>query len=153
MQIQIDSREKPRAIKKILREFEKRNVPYFVSKLYVGDYQNLENPLVFVDRKQNIAEIAQNATSGHKRFKAELERVDKIGAKMYVLIEQNEYDGKKVESLEDIILWKPKYGTIVGVQIFKVLQAWTYKHNVEFVFCSKAETGKKIIELLGIRDG
>lgn len=48
---------------------------------------------------------------------------------------------------------KPKYGTIVGVQIFKVLQAWTYKHNVEFVFCSKAETGKKIIELLGIRDG
>ena len=71
MQIQIDSREKSRAIRKIVEEFDRQDVKYFVSKLYVGDYINMERPLVFVDRKQNIAEIAQNATSGHARIKRE----------------------------------------------------------------------------------
>ena len=87
MQIQIDSREKSRAIKKIVEEFDKQDIRYFVSKLYVGDYINMERPLVIIDRKQNIAEIAANATSGHKRVKKELIRLDEMGAKMYFLIE------------------------------------------------------------------
>ena len=44
MDIQIDSREKPEAIKLILAEFDRKKVHYFKSKLYVGDYQNLDNP-------------------------------------------------------------------------------------------------------------
>ena len=44
MDIQIDSREKPEAIKQILAEFDRAKVHYFKSKLYVGDYQNLDNP-------------------------------------------------------------------------------------------------------------
>lgn len=152
MQIQIDSREKARAIKKIVREFEEQKVPHFVSKLYVGDYVNLKNPMLFIDRKQNIAEIAQNATTDHKRFKAELQRVDTIGAKLIVLIEQDKIDKKPITCLEDIMLWAPKYGTIVGEQIYRVLKAWEYKHNVEFQFCCKAETGARIIELLEVKN-
>lgn len=54
MVIQIDSREKPRAIGKILDEFDRQGVRHFVSKLYVGDYQRLDNSLLVVDRKQNL---------------------------------------------------------------------------------------------------
>lgn len=148
MKIQIDSREKSRAIKKIIEEFEQQNVKYFVSKLYVGDYVNLENPLVFIDRKQSIAEIAQNATSGHARVKRELERLKKIGGKMYFLIEQDRSGNKRIKSLEDIMLWTPKYGTINGVQIYRILRAWLAKYDIEYVFCSKRNTGKEILKLL-----
>ena len=149
MQIQIDSREKARAIKKIIAEFDKQNIRYFVSKMYVGDYCDFERPLVVIDRKQNIAEIAQNTTSGHDRFKRELTRLDEMGGKMYILIEQDKIDGKKIDSLEDIMLWRPKFGTVIGLQIYRILSAWEHKHNVKFVFCSKQNTGKKIIEILG----
>lgn len=149
MQIQIDSREKSRAIKKIIEEFDRNDVRYFVSKLYVGDYVNLENPLVFIDRKQSIAEIAQNATSGHARVKRELKRLKKIGGKMYFLIEQDRIGSKRIKSLDDIMLWTPKYGTINGMQIYKVLRAWLAKYDIEYVFCGKKNTGKEIIRLLG----
>lgn len=152
MQIQIDSREKARAIQGVLAEFRRRDIKHFISKLYVGDYAALENPLVLIDRKQNVAEIAQNATSGHARFKRELERLDSIGAKMYILIEQDQIDGKPILSLEDVMLWKPKYGTIVGMRVYRILKDWEYKHNIEYVFCSKGNTGKEIIRLLGGRD-
>lgn len=149
MQIQIDSREKDRAIRKILAEFEKQEINHFVSKLYVADYMNLENPLVFIDRKQNIAEIAQNATSGHDRFKRELLRLDGLeGSKMYVLIEQDTIDGTPVKSIEDIILWEPKFGEINGQKVYRVLRSWQSKHNIEYVFCNKKDTGKEILRLL-----
>ncbi|MDO4486062.1 MAG: ERCC4 domain-containing protein [Bacillota bacterium] len=148
MQIQIDSREKSRAIKKIVEEFERQDVRYFVSKLYVGDYINMERPLVIIDRKQNIAEIAANATSGHKRVKKELERLDEMGAKMYFLIEQDRIDGKPITCLEDIMLWEPKYGEIIGERVYRILKSWEYKHNIEYVFCCKRNTGKEIIRLL-----
>lgn len=149
MQIQIDSREKSRAIKKIVAEFDRQDVKYFTSKLYVGDYINIERPLIIIDRKQNIAEIAQNATSGHKRVKNELKRLDEMGAKMYFLIEQDTINGEPIDGLEDIILWKPKFGEIIGERVYRILKAWEYKHNVEYVFCNKRDTGKEIIRLLG----
>lgn len=149
MQIQIDSREKSRAIKKIVAEFDRQDVKYFVSKLYVGDYINMERPLVIIDRKQNIAEIAQNATSDHKRMKRELERLDEMGAKMYFLIEQDTIDGKPITCLEDVMLWEPKFGAIIGERVYRILRAWQHKHNVEYVFCSKRNTGKEILRLLG----
>lgn len=148
MQIQIDSREKARAITKIVAEFEKREIKHFTSKMYVGDYCNLLNPLLIIDRKQNIAEIAQNATSGHSRLKRELERLDEMGGRMIFLIEQNTINQKPITCLEDIQFWKPKFGTINGLQIYRVLSAWKHKHNIDFVFCAKKDTGKEIIRLL-----
>lgn len=44
MTIQIDSREKAKAIKKIIATFDSEKVDYFISKLYVGDYMNFDNP-------------------------------------------------------------------------------------------------------------
>ena len=44
MVIQIDSREKDRAIRKIVEEFDRQGVKHPVSKLMVGDYMNYDNP-------------------------------------------------------------------------------------------------------------
>lgn len=148
MIIQVDTREKDRAIKKIIAEFDRQGIKYISSKMFVGDYCDLSNPLVIIDRKQNIAELAQNATSQHDRFKRELLRLDEIGGKMYVLVEQDKIDGKKIQSLEDVMMWKPRFGKIIGLQIYRILSAWQHKHNIEYVFCSKANTGKEIIRLL-----
>ena len=57
MQIQIDSREKARAIKKIVDEFDKQGIQHFISKLYVGDYMSYDNPRLVVDRKQCLSEV------------------------------------------------------------------------------------------------
>ncbi len=101
--------------------------------MYVGTTAT-ERPLVIIDRKQNIAEIAQNATGGHDRFKRELMRLDEMGAKMYILIEQDRIDGKPIESIEDIMFWEPKYGQVMGMRIYRILDAWQHKHNIEYVF-------------------
>jgi ERCC4-type nuclease len=153
MQIQIDSREKARAIEKIVCEFQRQDIKHFISKMYIGDYCNLHNPLVLIDRKQNIAEIAQNAISGHDRFKNELIRLDSIGGKMFILIEQDKIDKKRITCLEDVILWSPKYGDIKGDRIYRILKTWQNKHNIEYVFCAKKDTGKRIIELLQTEEG
>ena len=86
MDIQIDSREKAKAIQKIIKEFDKRNINYFSSKLLVGDYMNLDNPRLIIDRKQNLSEVCSNVTQQHERFKAELIRAHRSqveGGKRY----------------------------------------------------------------------
>ena len=57
MIIQIDSREKARAITKIVAEFDRQNITHPVSKLMVGDYMNYDNPRLIIDRKQNLSEL------------------------------------------------------------------------------------------------
>ena len=151
MLIQTDSREKARAIENILKEFDKQGVKHISSKLYAGDYIDMEHPLLIIDRKQNIREIASNVTREHKRFKAELEKVKESGAKMIILIEEDTIDGKPIESLEDIMLWEPKpgQGTVSGMRVYKILANWVRVYPLEVQFCNKRHTGKRIIEILG----
>ena len=85
----IDTRDKPDKIKHITDYLDRHKIPYDRTKLYIGDYQRADNPLVLIDRKQNLLEMANNATQGHERFKRELERLTAINGKMYILIEEN----------------------------------------------------------------
>ena len=191
--ILIDSREKPKAITKIIKCFEDNHVVYDVSKLYVGDYQYLQKPNIVIDRKQNLAEIMQNVTQ--KRFRDELIRAKKAGIHLIILIEHS----KDITCIDDITKWKnPRleyWKFKARKQLSQDLGGWSvfceeeinkndecelYKnlkgrnlkvtrppqspeqlrkalhtiednkedYDVEFQFCSKAETGKKILELL-----
>ena len=110
MQIQIDSREKPKAIEKILEEFEKQNVQYFRSKLYVGDYQSLDNPRLVIDRKQDLQELCGNVCQQHERFKAELLRAMEQGIKIVILCEHGDdvkllkmYISGKIKKTQDYL--------------------------------------------------
>lgn len=148
----VDSREKPKAIKTILKEFEREGVPYSVTKLFIGDYQDYGNPFLIIDRKQSIQELAANCTRDHERFKRELERAKSVGARLIILVEQNRYmDRDKwihVEGIEDIMLWSSPHTTIVGEKVYRVLRAWRSKYDIDIQFCDKRQTGKRILDIL-----
>ena len=148
----VDSREKPKAIKTILKEFEREGVPYSVTKLFIGDYQDYGNPFLIIDRKQSIQELAANCTRDHDRFKRELERAKSVGARLVILVEQNRYKDKDqwihVEGIEDIMLWSSPHTTIVGEKVYRVLRAWRAKYDIDIQFCDKRQTGKRILDIL-----
>ena len=58
------------------------------SKCVVGDYVNLENPMVVIDRKKDLQEVAGNVCQQHERFIRELELAKELGYKMIVLVEE-----------------------------------------------------------------
>ena len=147
--IQIDTREHAHAIRRILKTFDETGVEYFFSKLYVGDYQRLDNGLLVVDRKQNLAEIAGNLTQQHERFRSELERAKKAKIRVVVLCEH----GGQIRSLEDVAEWKnPRLRelpqAITGERMAKVMQTMSERYGVEWQFCDKRQTGRRIIEIL-----
>lgn len=86
MNIQIDSREKAKAIQKIIKEFDRQGVDHFVSKLYVGDYMNFDNPRVIIDRKQNLTELCGNVCQGHNRFRDEILRANEHGIEIITCV-------------------------------------------------------------------
>ena len=150
MTIQIDSREKAKAIKKIIAEFDKQGIKYYISKLWAGDYMSLDNPRLIVDRKQNLSELCQNVCQDHDRFRRELIRAQENRIQLIILCEH----GKDIECLEDIIFWEnprlkksPKATT--GQTLYNILSTLQRKYGVQFEFCTKEQTGKRIIELLG----
>ena len=148
----IDSREKPKAIKRTLEYFRDQEITYEVSKLLFGDYMDYNNPGLVIDRKQNIAELAKNCTVEHERFRRELERAQKAGATLIVLVEQNRYKDRdewiQVESISDLIRWSSPHTQIRGEKIYRVLASWTAKVPLRVEFCDKRSTGRKILEIL-----
>lgn len=148
----IDSREKPKAIKTIIKQFDEAGVDYEVSKLLFGDYMEYSNPTLVVDRKQNIAELAKNCTVEAERFKRELERAQRANSRLVILVEQNRYmDRDKwipINDISDLMLWSSPHTKIRGEAVFRILSAWCSKYNIEVRFCDKRRTGKEILEIL-----
>ncbi len=167
MQIQVDTREHAKEWERIKGQFDALGVQYFRSKMYVGDYQSLDNPRLVIDRKKDLQEICGNVCQQHERFKAELLRAKEQGIKLVILCEH----GADIKSLEDVYFWQNprKYQirwktvndkrvkdvisakAVDGNQLYKSLCTIRDRYNVDFVFCRKEETGQKIIDILGSR--
>lgn len=163
MVIQIDTREKERAVVEIVKEFDRQGIRHPSSKLLVGDYMNYDNPRLIIDRKQNLSELCSNVCQQHERFRRELVRAKENEIKIIFLCEH----GKGIGKLEDVIWWKnprsekrewnPYTGkwetretkATSGETLYKILCTIKRKYGCDFLFCDKKETGKKIIELLG----
>lgn len=159
MDIQIDSREHSRAIKKIIQEFDKQHVVYDISKLITGDYMSFDNPRLIIDRKRNLSEVysnlCPNAKSNPKdknkllRIDREMIRANRLGIKILFLIEH----GNGIDKIEDVAFWenpqleKSPYAWN-GETLYKRMVMFSKRHNVKFEFCDKNNTGKRIIELL-----
>lgn len=160
MVIQIDSREKAKAITNIIAEFDRRNIKHPVSKLFVGDYMNYENPRLIVDRKQNLSELCSNVCQGHERFHNEIKRAIDNEIQLVFLVEH----GSDIQCLEDVIFWQNPRGikrqkvagrwTVTktkatsGEKLYKILSTIERKYGVRFEFCTKDQTGKRIVEIL-----
>ena len=169
MNIQVDSREHQKEWERIKQQIDSIGVQYFRSKLYVGDYQSLDNPRLVIDRKKDLQELCGNVCQQHERFKNELTRAMDNGIKIVILCEH----GEDVKSLEDVYLWQnPRKHKVIwktvngkkektvlsekavdGNQLYKSLCTIRDRYNVDFVFCTKEETGAKIIEILGGSNG
>ncbi len=148
----IDTRERPKAIQGILRTIDRAGVEYERTKLLFGDYMDYNRPEVVIDRKQSIQELAQNCTRDHVRFRAELDRAKKAGAKLVILVEQNRYkngdEWRTVEDITDLMYWTSPHTTIRGEKVYRVLRGWMAKYNIDVQFCDKRNTGKRILEII-----
>ena len=148
----IDSREKPKAIRSIVKYFDSIGLVHETSKLFIGDYQDFNRPQIIVDRKQNIAELAKNCTADHERFRRELERAQKANTTLVVLVEQNRYKDRDrwihCESVEDLMLWESPHTTIRGEKVYRVLRSWMAKYPLRVEFCDKRQTGRRIYEII-----
>lgn len=149
MVIQVDTREKQKAIRQILRTFDQLGIKHVSSKLLVGDYMSLDNPRIVVDRKQNLLEVCANVCQDHTRFRAELNLAKECGIRLIILIEH----GYGIESIEDVIFWKnprlaesPK--ALDGVKLYKIMRTMERKYGCSWAFCEKRKTGEEIVRLL-----
>ena len=151
MEIWVDTRERPAAIKGILAEFDRQGVKVVRKALKFADYWNPDNPKVIIDRKKNLSEICHNvATSDRTRFVREIERCNKAGCHLIVLVEH----GGRIKKLEDVIGWnnprlKVSPIAVSGVRLFKIMKAMSLYYGFEWQFCNKQSTGRRIINILG----
>lgn len=162
--IQVDTREHKSEWERIQKQFDELEVKYFRSKLFCGDYQSLDNARLVIDRKKDLLELCGNVCQQHERFKAELVRAKENGIKLIILCEH----GEDIKSIGDVFFWenprKHQYRwktvdgkkirvpisekAIDGHQLYKSLCTIRDRYDVDFVFCNKEETGKKILEIL-----
>ena len=145
-----DTREKKN--RHIIQYFEQREIPYKVAKLDTGDYMNSDSNRITIDRKQNLDELCGNLFSPDRsRFWREVRRAKDEGIKMIVLIEQ----GGKIKTLKDVPKWRGKYTKVSGYSLYNEICRCHIAYGVEFLFCDKRSTGKRIAELLakGADDG
>lgn len=142
--IVVDSREKK--WDHIRKYFDRNGVEYTVQKLDVGDYLNTDNGGIVIDRKANLQELCSNLSKGDgniMRFTKEAARAKEQNYRFIVLIEGTTYKETK-----DIIGWQSKYSKHSGRWLNDRMFNLTISYGVEWMFCRKNETAKKILEIV-----
>ena len=158
-----DSREHKSEWDRIKKQFDAMGIQYDRSKLYVGDYQDISNSLLVIDRKKDLQEICGNICQQHERFQKELMRARSAGVHIVFLCEH----GPNIRNLEDVRLWNnlrrephiewiggkrqkvvDSPNALTGEQLYKALCTIRDRYGVEFLFCNKEDTGRRIVEIL-----
>ena len=147
MIIQIDTREQK--YEHVVKYFDSQGIKHVRSKCVVGDYVNLENPMVVVDRKKDLQEVAGNVCQQHERFIRELELAKELGYKMIVLVEE-----PTIKDLPSVCSWynwrrKKNPRAINGKTLHKIMLTIAEKYGCEWQFTTKQKCGERIVELLG----
>lgn len=144
--IQVDSREQK--YDHVTNYFDSKGIKWVKSKCVVGDYVNLENPMVVIDRKKDLQEVAGNVCQQHDRFVRELELAKELGYKMIVLVEE-----PNITSVEQVFGWynwrrKKNPRAVSGKTLGKIMLTISQKYDITWEFTTKANCGKRIVELL-----
>ena len=141
-----DSKEKKN--EHILRYFDRHGIDYEIRKLDVGDYM-FEGGTISVDTKRSVDELASNMLNrnDHARFLREAKRAADSGIKLIVLLETSKY-----KSIPDLREWRSKYSGISGRSLMDAIYKTHISYGVEFLFCPKISTGRRILEILSMED-
>ncbi len=139
-----DTREK--ANQRILRYLEAHRIPFVERKLDTGDYMESERMDITIDRKKDLGELLKNMCSSDKsRFWREIRRSRQEGIKFIILCEH----GGPYKTIEDVAGYKDRYSKVSGRELMERMYAAHIAYGVEFLFCDKRSTGKRIVEILG----
>ena len=130
------------ALKTCLNFLVGLGIEYTVAKLDTGDYM-IPGGSVTVDRKASLEELAGNLCSKSHRFWREVRRSHDTGLKLIVLVENGRYHG-----IEDVKAWKSAYSRVSGRYLANEMARVAIAYGVEFLFCNKKSTGKRIAEIL-----
>jgi ERCC4-type nuclease len=147
MHIIVDTREQKYS--HVTDHFDKEGIKWVRSKLICGDYQNPLNPTIIIDRKKDLQEVAGNVCQQHERFVRELELAKDLGYKMIILVEE-----PNITSLTNVCSWynwrkKKNPKAVSGKTLYKIMRTMEEKYGITWEFTSKANCGKRIVELLG----
>lgn len=131
------------------QHFEEMGVELVRNMLPFGDYAL--PPSISVDTKADMAEIASNIGSDHKRFKRECIAARDAGCQLIILVENT--DG--IACVNDVHKWvnpdliyRPR--AITGDRLQKAMLTMNERYGVRFEFCRPEESAKRIMELLGV---
>ena len=145
MTIWTDSREHPQAIRGIIAYFDRMGIEHETRALVTGDYMIEGHPERVVDRKKSLDELAHNLLSSDRaRFYREVRRAASAHQQLIILCEcGNQYRDKEV-----LKAWRSKYGQTNGRMLLDAIYRVIFSYWVQFYFCDKRETGRRIVELL-----
>ena len=139
-----DSREQKN--QHILDYFDKHGIEHKTEAMETGDYMLEGKSAILIDRKRNLNEVCMNLCSkDNSRFWREIRRSHKDKAKFIILVEH----GGKIKSIPDVADWNSKYSKVRGRQLMDKMFQVTIAYNVDWQFCDKRSTGRRIIEILG----
>lgn len=130
----------------VRRWFDRNGVDYIRCKLDTGDYMLYGNNSISIDRKRNLAELSKNLMNAkdHSRFWKEVRRAKESGMRLVVLCEH----GGGVKSIKDVAKWRDKYSGVSGRALMDEIYRVHISYGVEFLFCDKRTTGRRIVEIL-----
>ena len=103
----------------------------------IGDY-TLEND-VFVERKMSLTELCGNMGQARERFEREFTRAKAVGAKPFLLIEDNTLDDAYLGNYRSQL--KPK-------SLIASMLTWQVRYNTTILFCSRQNAPKLIYGIL-----
>ena len=120
--------------------FRQNNIPVIRRKLEFGDYsamlgdKTLEND-IFIERKMGLSEICGNFTTNRERFDREFTKAKAIGAKPFLLIENDSFDDVYLGNYRSKVQPKSLIGSLL---------TWQVRYNATILFCSRANSAKLI---------
>lgn len=143
----VDTREQD--TDRLRRRIRQTGLSFVRQKLDFGDYSaktTLDNGTEFdisgsvsIERKMNLDELCACYCKDRKRFTREFERAKSTGAKVYLLIEnanwENAFNGKYRSKMTSSALTASMF-------------AWLARYDCQIIFCKEETSGKIIREIL-----
>lgn len=146
-----DTRDQDGKHQNVLTYLEANSHTVVRSKLYVGDVTLLHDQTTCIDLKKDLGEVSLNLVQQHVRFRAECVRAQAADIHLIILVQHS----PAIKSIDDVREWvNPRLKTspkaITGARMAAIMETMADKYGVEWRFCCKQSTGKRICEILGV---
>jgi ERCC4-type nuclease len=152
MVVLVDNREQP--TKRAEERYKLFGSPYERATLSYGDYtynatlpsgkllfdtSKTIEPLLAVERKMNLDELAYCFTHSRDRFQREFERATANKAQIFLLVENANWEN----------LLNGKYRSLFNAKAFEAsVLAWSIRYGLQLIFCKEETSGILIHDIL-----